>query len=105
MQTQLLLNILTVCLAVGVAGCAVLPVALDRSFIPSSRVALAEIAATQRQLDTAWAAYDKSFEAGAAEPVSAHGSLYGAYQRLVNDQVRELPEAEAIVIGESGGGG
>ena len=82
------------------AGCAVLPVAIERG-MPSTTVALDGIEDAQDLLADSWTHYEKNFAAVAdRRPVSAHGATHAAYQRWVNDEVRELPaELSTITIG------
>ena len=96
----LLAKCLTGWLAVTVGGCAVLPIAIERGMPPSS-VALDGMEEAQRSLADSWTYYEKNFEAVAAgQPVSAHGATHAAYQRWVNDEVRELPSvSQTIAIG------
>ncbi len=100
--SPLLLVLLAGWLPVGVAGCAVLPVAVMRP-LPSTSVALAGLEETRRSLTDAWAYSEKNFAAVANnEPVAAYGATHAAYQRWVNDEVRELPDpSETIAIGGS----
>ena len=91
-------------LAASVAGCAVLPVAVYRP-LPSTRVALDGMQEAQRNLADAWAYAETNFEAAEQSDsrVAAHGATHGAYQRWVNDEVRELPDpSETIGIGIGG---
>ena len=79
------------------AGCAVLPVAVERS-LPPSRAALDGMAEAHDQLTELWPAYEHNFAAAAnRRPVAAHGATHAAYQRWVNDEVRELPEVSETV--------
>jgi len=81
------------------AGCAVLPIAIEG--MPSSRVALVGMEEAQDLLADSWTHYEKNFAAVAdRQPVSAHGATYAAYQRWVDDEVRELPDvSQTIAIG------
>ena len=91
-------------LAASVAGCAVLPVAVYRP-LPSTRVALDGMQEAQRSLADTWAYAETNFEAAEQSDsrVAAHGATHGAYQRWVNDEVRELPDpSETIGIGIGG---
>ena len=83
-----------------VAGCAVLPVAIKRD-LPSTRVALDGMEEAQDLLADSWTHYEKNFAAVTdRQPVSAHGATHAAYQRWVNDEVRELPDvSQTIAIG------
>ena len=83
-----------------VAGCAVLPVAIKRD-LPSTKVALDGMEEAQRSLTDMRAYSEKNFAAAADRPpVSAHGATHAAYQRWVNDEVRELPDvSQTIAIG------
>lgn len=82
------------------AGCAVLPVALTRPMPPTS-VALDGMAEAHDFLADSEAYYAHTFAAVTdRQPVAAHGATHAAYQRWVNDEVRELPEvSETIAIG------
>ena len=91
-------------LAASVAGCAVLPVAVYRP-LPSTRVALDGMQEAQRSLADAWVYSETNFEAAEQSDsrVAAHGTTHAAYQRWVNDEVRELPDpSETIGIGIGG---
>ena len=81
------------------AGCAVLPVAIRG--LPPTRVALDGMEEAQDLLADSWTHYEKNFAAVAdRQPVAAHGAPHAAYQRWVNDEVRELPEdLSTITIG------
>ena len=80
------------------AGCAVLPIAIERG-MPSTKVALDGMEEAQDLLADSWMHYEKNFAAVAdRRPVSAHGATHAAYQRWVNDAVRELPEPQESVI-------
>ena len=81
-------------------GCAVLPVAIKRDLL-STRVALDGMQEAQRSLTAMWAYSEKNFAAVAGrQPVSAHGATHAAYQRWVDDEVRELPDvSQTIAIG------
>ena len=81
------------------AGCAVLPVAIRG--MPPTSVALDGMEDAQDLLADSWTHYEKNFAAVAdRRPVSAHGATHAAYQRWVNDEVRELPEGlSTITIG------
>ena len=82
------------------AGCAVLPIAIERG-MPPTRVALDGMEEAQRSLTDMWASSEKNFAAVAdRQPVSAHGATHAAYQRWVDDEVRELPDvSQTIAIG------
>ncbi len=81
-------------------GCAVLPIAIERG-MPPTRVALDGMEEAQRSLTDMWASSEKNFAAVAdRQPVSAHGATHAAYQRWVDDEVRELPDvSQTIAIG------
>lgn len=81
------------------AGCAVLPIAIEG--MPSTRVALDGMEEARDLLADSWMQYEKNFAAVAdRQPVSAHGATHAAYQRWVNDEVRELPDvSQTIAIG------
>lgn len=80
------------------AGCAVLPIAIERG-VPSTGVALDGMEQAQALLADSWAHYEKTFAAVAErQPVSAHGAPHAAYRRWVDDEVRELPEPQESVI-------
>ena len=92
-------TLLAICLAVAATGCTVLPIAFDRSTIPSARATLVGLEDVQHQLDSARTTRDKNVEAAQdSRPVSAHGSASGAYERWADDEVKELPEVETSVI-------
>ncbi|MCE2484441.1 MAG: hypothetical protein J4F42_02920 [Desulfurellaceae bacterium] len=82
------------------AGCAVLPIAIERG-VPSTRVALDGMQEAQDLLADSWTHYEKNFAAVAdRQPVAAHGATHAAYQRWVDDEVRELPDvSQTIAIG------
>jgi len=82
------------------AGCSVVPLSLHQT-LPSTRMALSSIEGAQRSLDDTSADYEDSLETTPAErPVAAYGATHGAYQRWVNDEVRELPDvSQTIAIG------
>ena len=69
--------------------------------LPSTRMALSSTEGAQRSLDDIRADYEGSLEADPAErPVAAYGATHNAYQRWVNDEVRELPEeAPTLTLG------
>ena len=95
--------VLAVLLAVWLAttaGCAVLPIALKRPMPPMS-VALDGMAEAQDFLADSSTYYERTFAAAAdRRPVAAHGATHAAYQRWVDDEVRELPAvSETIAIG------
>ncbi len=90
-------TILALCLPFAAAGCAVLPMAIDRSTVPSTRNALTGLEEAQHQLDTAAAVRNKNLEAGGRSR-DAHGSVSGAYTRWSNDEVKELPDIRTTVI-------
>jgi hypothetical protein len=81
------------------AGCAVLPIAIRG--MPPTSVALDGMEETQDLLADSWTHYEKNFAAVTdRQPVSAHGATHAAYQRWVNDEVRELPDvSQTIAIG------
>ena len=96
MKTILLSILLAAGLAAG-AGCAVLPVALQRP-LPSTGMALEGIETTQRSLAETRTYSGRNLGAvGSGRPVSAHGSAQAAYQRWVDDEVRELPSPASTV--------
>ena len=80
------------------AGCAVLPIAIERG-MPSTKVALDGMEQAQDLLADSWMYYENNFAAVAdRQPVSAHGATHAAYQRWVDDEVRELPDPQESVI-------
>ena len=80
------------------AGCAVLPIAIERG-MPSTTVALDGMEEAQRSLADMRAYSEKNFAAVAdRQPVSAHGATHAAYRRWVDDEVRELPAPQESVI-------
>ncbi len=90
--------LLSTVLVATVTGCAVLPVAIERP-LPSPAVALVGMEETQRHLADAWTFYAEHFEAE-ARPVAVHGATQAAYQRWVDDEVRELPDpSTSITLG------
>ena len=91
------LPVLLAVLLAASAGCAVLPVAIRG--LPPTSVALDGIEDTQDLLADSWTHYEKNFAAvSERQPVSAHGATHAAYQRWVDDEVRELPEPQESVI-------
>lgn len=96
--------VLTGWLAVAAAGCAVLEMSVERP-LPSAHGVLVGIQDAQRGLADWRTHAEKNLQAGAAaQPVAAHGATQAAYQRWVDDEVRELPEPSrtvAIVGGEN----
>ena len=96
----LLLGVVTLCLALGGTGCAVVGLSLDQT-LPSARMALSSAAGAQRSLDHIRTDSENSLETAPAErPVAAYGATHGAYQRWVTDEVRELPDvSQTIAIG------
>ena len=101
MQTQLLPKILALWLAVSATGCGVMPLALDRIRLPSTRMALTKMQEAQGRLAAAQAVYNSQRTAAPVQrPVSAHGATQEAYRRWVEDGVRALPEVEGIVLTE-----
>ena len=84
-------------LAAG-AGCAVLPIAIERG-MPSTTVALNGMEEAQDLLADSWTHYENNFAAIATRPpVAAHGATHAAYQRWVDDEVRELPDPQESII-------
>ena len=80
------------------AGCAVLPIAIERG-MPSTKVALDGMEQAQDLLADSWMYSEKNFAAVAdRQPVSAHGATHAAYRRWVDDEVRELPDPQESVI-------
>lgn len=102
MLTHLVSLMLPLLLAVAAlcAGCSVVPLSLHQT-LPSSRLALANLAGAQRSLDDTRADDEDSLETAPAErPVASYGATHGAYQRWVTDEVRELPDvSQTIAIG------
>ena len=93
---NLLLPVL-LAVAAASAGCAVLPLAAGRP-LPSPAVALDGIAETQHHLGDSWTFYQEHVEAVAtARPVAAYGATQAAYQRWVDDEVRELPDPSTSI--------
>ena len=82
------------------AGCAVLPIAIERG-MPSTKIALDGMEQAQDLLADSRMYSEKNFAAVAdRQPVSAHGATHAAYRRWVDDEVRELPDvSETIAIG------
>ena len=97
-MSLLLPGLLAGWLTLGSAGCAVLPIALDRTRLPSSRVALAAIEEARGYIALAQAHSQSPRAAG--QPVSSYGSVHAAYRRWAQDQVRELPDVQTDVLGE-----
>ena len=93
--------ILALCLTLAATGCAVLPLALDRTTLPLSRSVLVKLEEAQRLIDTAEAVQNRNVKAAASGQLrDAHGSVSGAYSRWSNDEAKELPEVRTMVIDE-----
>ena len=61
-------------------------------------MALSGFEAVQRSLDDIRADYADSRETAPSErPVAFHGATQAAYQRWVDDEVRELPESSTSI--------
>ncbi len=89
------------CLTLAATGCAVLPLALDRTTLPSSRSVLVKLEEAQHLIDTAETVRNRNVKAAAGgRPKDAHGSVSGAYSRWSNDEAKELPEVATMVIDE-----
>ena len=88
---------LALCLSLAAAGCAVLPMAVDRTALPSTRAALAGLKEARTQLDAANTVYTTNMKAAGQRPRDAHGSTSGAYTRWSDDEVKELPAVTTIV--------
>ena len=74
-----------------------LPVALQRP-LPSTSMALDGMEEAQRSLAEVWTDSEKNVEAAAnSRPVAMYGAPQAAYQRWVDDEVRELPESSQII--------
>ena len=93
--TSLLLPVL-LSTVLAAAGCAVLPLAMQRP-LPSPAVALAGLEETQQRLADSWAFYAQPPDVATARPVAVHGATQAAYQRWVNDEVRELPDPSKLI--------
>ena len=103
MPTHLLsLRLLPVLLAAALAGagCSVVPLSLHQT-LPPTRMVLSGLERAQRSVAEVGTYPEKNFEAvETGRPVAAYGAAQRAYQRWVNDEVRELPSvSQTIAIG------
>ena len=84
-------------LSLVAAGCAVLPIALQRP-LPSTGMALRSMETAQERLAEMQDSAASQFEAASVtQPRAVHGAPQAAYQRWVNDEVRELPSPASTV--------
>ena len=81
-------------------GCSVVPLSLHQT-LPSTRMALVGLEESPRSLNDLRTEYENSQDTTpAGRPVAAYGATSAAYQRWVNDEVRELPAvSHTIAIG------
>ena len=84
-------------LSLVAAGCAVLPIALQRP-LPSTGMALRSMETAQERLAEMQDSAASQFEAASVmQPRAVHGAPQAAYRRWVNDEVRELPSPASTV--------
>ena len=84
-------------LSLVAAGCAVLPIALQRP-LPSTGMALRSMETAQERLAEMQDSAANQFEAASVtQPRAVHGAPQAAYQRWVDDEVRELPSPASTV--------
>ena len=84
-------------LSLVAAGCAVLPIALQRP-LPSTGMALRSMETAQERLAEMQDSAANQFEAASVtQPGAVHGAPQAAYRRWVDDEVRELPSPASTV--------